>query len=121
MINRFRRRILIFPLLLLCLASLLAVACSSNKARAKDVIAEYLKNQGTRDLTVDLFYTDPNFPDKAYTSATVTYNFATSKGTFQQEFLGFILARDGNAWRIERTAGYTKEEQKAATYLAGGK
>jgi len=119
MINRFAPRALI--VLVVCFFPLLATSCSSDKSKAKSAIAEYLKNQGTTSLNVDLFYTDPNFPDKAYTSATVTYNFASSRGTPQRDFLGFILARDGNNWRIERPSVYTKEEQKAAMYLAGGK
>src|SRR2546426_4112563 len=112
--NRFDTRSFFLFLTLICVASLFVSACSSNKSKAKAVIAEYMKNQGTTDLTLDLFYTDPNFPDKAYASATATYNFASSKGTPQKDHLGFILARDGDGWRIERTSGHTTEEQKAS-------
>jgi hypothetical protein len=70
---------------------------------------------------MDLVHTDPKSPDKVYASATITYNFANAEGKAQQEFLGFILARDGKGWRIERNAPYTKEQSQAANYLAGRK
>jgi hypothetical protein len=99
----------------------LATSCSTNESKAKQLIHEYMKNQGITDLTVDSFFTDPKIPGKAYTSATVTYNFASSGGNPQREFLGFILMQEGNGWRIERTASYTKDQQQAAKLLAGGK
>jgi len=109
-------------MLVLCTSLLLSiVGCSVNEKKAKNAIQEYLKNQGVTDLVVDLFYTDPNVPDKAYTSATITYNFAGANGQQKHEYLGFILARDGAGWKIEKGAAYTKDQQKAATFLAGGK
>jgi hypothetical protein len=96
-------------------------SCSGNEKKVKSVIQEYFKNQGVVDLVVDLFYTDPNVPDKAYASATATYNFAGADGKQKREFMGFIMAREGGGWRIERSTSYTKDQQKAATYLAGGK
>ncbi|HSE37273.1 MAG TPA: hypothetical protein VLG74_08230 [Blastocatellia bacterium] len=80
-----------------------------------------MKNQGVTDLQVDSFVTDPSLPGKAYTSATVTYNFATSGGTPQKEFLGFILTQEGSGWRIERNTTYTKDQEHAVKLLAGGK
>jgi len=108
--------------LLAGLATLLATAsCANNEGKAKKAVEEYLKNQGATKIVIDLFYANKNDPYKAYTSATITYNFASSSGNPQREFLGFILARDGNTWRIEKNASYTKEEDQAARYLAGGK
>lgn len=108
--------------LLVCLGTVFATtSCSTNEAKAKEAIQEYMKNQGITDLTLDSFFTDPNFPGKAYTSATVTYNFASSGGNPQREFLGFILTQEGNGWRIERSASYTKDQHQAAKLLAGGK
>ena len=122
MIDRpFRVRTFISLLLLASLASLFSTACSSNESKAKKLIEEYLKGQGAANITVDFFYTNPAFPDKAYTSATVTYSFGSGEGKPQREFLGFILTRAGEGWRIERTSGYAKEKTKADTYLAGGK
>lgn len=80
-----------------------------------------MKNQGIKDLQMDSFFISKDSPGKAYTSATVTYNFSSSGGNAQREFLGFILAREGDGWRIERSAGYTKDEQQAAKYIAGQK
>ena len=122
MINgRFRTRCFFFVLLLGMGTVFSTTSCSSNEAKAKKVIQEYLKNQGVTDLHMDSFFTNPNFPGKAYTSATVTYNFASSGGNAQREFLGFILTQEGNGWRIERTTSYTKDKEQAATFLSGGK
>ena len=96
-------------------------SCASNESKAKKAIQEYMKNQGVTDLTMDSFFTSSSVPGKAYTSATVTYNFATSDGKPQREFLGFILAQEGNGWRIERNVSYTKEEQQALRILSGQK
>lgn len=120
--GRLPNRLLVFGLLALCSAAAIAtVACSSNESKAKRILQEYLKPHGVTDVVVDLFYTDPNFPDKAYTSATVTYNFATAEGKPQREFIGYIMAREGEGWRIERNVAYTKEPKQAAKFLAGGK
>lgn len=120
MINRNRALTLI--LLMACLGMLLStVSCSGNEAKAKKAIQEYLTNQGVVELAVDLFYTDPSLPDKAYASATATYNFAGSEGKPKREFLGYVLTREGTGWKVERNVSYTTERQKAATYLAGGK
>lgn len=119
--RRLRNRTFVFTLLL-CLGTVVSTtACATNESKAKKVIQEYMKNQGITDLIVDSFITDPSMPGKAYTSATVTYNFASSGGNPQREFLGFILAQEGDGWRIERTAAYTKDRQYAAKLLAGGK
>ena len=80
-----------------------------------------MKNQGVTDLKLDSFFTDPSMPGKAYASATVTYNFASSAGNPQREFLGFILTQEGDGWRIEKTTGYTKDQPQAVKLLAGGK
>ncbi len=119
-IGRFRNRS--FVLLVMCVGTVLAtVSCSSNESQVKKVLEASLKPHGVTEIIVDLFYTDPNFPNKAYTSATVTYNFASAAGKPQREYLGFILAREGDSWRIEENASYTKEQQQAATYLADRK
>src|SRR3989442_5575615 len=118
----FGSRVLAFTLLALCAGTVFAtMSCSSNESKVKKTIEESLKPHGVTEIIVDLFYTDPKFPDKAYTSATLTYNFATADGRPQREYLGFILAREGDGWRIEQNTNYTKEKQKAATYLTGGK
>ncbi len=114
---RFRTRAFFFTC---SLALLAAISCSGSESRAKKAIEEYMKGQGTTKLTLDAYYPSSS-GDRAYASATVTYNFANSSGEMQKEFLGFILARDGSGWRIERPAAYTTEKMKAETYLAGGK
>src|SRR5213083_3395903 len=116
--GRFRNRVVAFALLILSAGAVIAtVSCSSNESKVKKLLQESLKAHGVTDVVVDLFYTDPDLPDKAYTSATLTYNFATAEGKPQREFIGFILAREGDGWRIERNVSYTKEPQQAAKYL----
>ena len=64
---------------LVCLGAILAtMSCSTNESKAKKAVQEYMKNQGIKDLVMDSFFTDPNSPGKAYASATVSYNFASS-------------------------------------------
>jgi hypothetical protein len=120
MINKNPKLRAIILALLLCLGTGLSFSsCATNESKAKKVIQEYLKSQGVTELTLDSFVTSPNNPGKAYTSATVTYNFATSDGRPQREFLGFILAKEGSGWRVEHPTGYTKDEQQAIKFLAG--
>lgn len=98
-----------------------AISCASRETRAQKAVEEYLKNQGLRDLKVDMVHTSKDYPDKAYISVTVTYNYATSDGSFQREMLGYILNKNGQDYSVEKPASYTKDEQKAETYLAGKK
>src|SRR5258708_34823225 len=94
-----RNKTLTLTLLMACLGMLLStVSCSGNEVKAKQAIQEHLKGQGVTDLTVDLFYTDPNVPDKAYASATATYTFAGSDGKLKREVLGYVLARQAAGW-----------------------
>ena len=123
MINgRLRSRCLVYASLVFVVGFVLAMtSCLSNESKAKRAIEEFYANQGAKDITIDLFYTDAKFPDKAYASATVVYNFASSSGKPQRELSGFILTREGDGWRVERNTIHTKEQQKAALYIAGGK
>jgi hypothetical protein len=113
-----RRKILLF--LALALASL-SLACTSKSADVKSVIEEQLKNQGIREVNVDYFYEDPSAADRAYASATVTYNFARSDGQLQKEYLGYILKKEGGGWTIQQTTSYTKDQQRAQQLLSGNK
>jgi hypothetical protein len=74
-----------------------------------------------RNIEIDLFHTNPGLPDKAYVSATVTYNFATSDGSFQKEYLGYILKKEGQSWKVDLNTNYTKDPSKADTLLTGKK
>ena len=112
---------MILPVFLVLLACLLNTSCASNESKAKAAVTEHLVGQGVTDIKVDLFCPDKNAPDRAYTSVTVTYNFMSSSGNPQHDYMGFILTRADKGWRVERNTSYTKEEQKAAVYLAGGK
>ena len=107
---------------LICLQTILIAAtlsCSSNETKVRQVIEDRLKNQGIRNLVLDFFHPSKKTPGKAYASATVTYNYATSSGAFQQEYLGFILKQEGQSWTIEQITGYTKDSDKAENLIAG--
>ena len=110
-----------FAFIAICVGALCTMSCASNESKVKKLLEESLKRHGVREVVVDLFHTDPAFPAKAYTSATVTYNFATAEGKPQREFLGFVLGREGDGWRIEQNVSYTKDPKQASIYLAGGK
>src|SRR4029079_838062 len=117
--ERPQSRIIIVALALACCCVTLSITgCSGDKAKAKALGAEYLNGQGVTDIQIDVFHTSHNYPDKAYTSATVTYNFASSDGKPQREFLGFVLNRAGNDWRIEKNTRYTTAENQAEDFLA---
>jgi hypothetical protein len=98
-----------------------AGSCKSARSSAEKTLQQHLMSPGVRETKVDFFHTDPNFPDKAYISATVTHNFASSDGNFKKEYLGYILTRDGEGWKIEKSTNYTKEEAEASTLLSGEK
>lgn len=120
--GRLQSLVTVFVLFVVTLSFLsVMTSCSSKESKAKKAIEDYFAGQGAKDIAVDVFYTDPNFPDKAYVGATVTYNFASSGGQPQREFAGFILTREGTGWRVEKNTRYTKEQQQAAIYLRGGK
>ena len=120
--GRLLRRACAFTLSALCAGTVfVTVSCSSNESKVKKMLETSLKPVGVTAVVVDFFYKDPNSPDKAYASATLTYNFATAEGKPQREFLGFILAREGDGWRIEKNTNYTKDQQQAVKYLSGGK
>jgi hypothetical protein len=120
--GRLRSPALIPVLFLLVLAALfVTTSCSGNESKARKAVEEYLKGQGATEIIVDAFYVDKASPEKAYAAATITYDFSSAKGKPQREFSGFILTREGNGWRVESAAKYTKEQEKAAVFLAGGK
>lgn len=99
----------------------LLTACSKTDSSIQKAIEDYGKSQGAKEVVTELVYKDPNSPDKAYASATITHNYADPQGNFQREFLGFILQSDGKEWKINRNTTYTKDEKKAQQLLAGQK
>ena len=109
--------------ILLALAVTLFSACASKQEKARQAVEESLKAKGiaTREMVVDLFHPADNMPDKAYIAVTVTYNFASSSGSFQKEYLGFILKQDGPNWAVESSTVYTKDKDRAELALAGRK
>jgi hypothetical protein len=113
-------RLTIF-VLILATAIMSFGSCAGKEAPAKKAVADYLKPFGVQDLEVDMFHTNPNFTAAAYVSVTATYNYASADGKPQKEYLGFILKKDGEAWKIDHGSPYTKEPTRADDYLAGRK
>ncbi len=115
-------RLKVSALLLLSLCILgLNVSCKTNNAKASEAIENYMRNHGASKIQSDFLYTTNDFPGKAYAGVTVTYNFADSKGSPQQEFLGFILSTNTSEWKVESSTGYTTDEKRAHAILAGKK
>jgi len=108
-------------LLVLCGLALALAACTSTQSSAEKVAEEYLKIRGIREVAFDLFYSDPNIPDKAYVSVTATHGFLSSEGKTQQEFLGLILKREGEDWQVEKITAYTKDKTQAGMILTDKK
>ena len=106
-------------LLQIILLLMTASACKAQKPPIPKALQDYLNNQGVQETVIDLDYTSPTVADKRYVSITVTYNFSTSSGKPQKEYLGFILKSDGGDWQIDRHTTYTVNEQKAKDLLAG--
>jgi hypothetical protein len=105
---------------LISISIFLFTSCSKRDEVPKS-LEEMLKSHGVQEIQLDLNYQSPEFPDKKYVSLTATYNFATAEGKPQREFLGYILKREGQDWKVDRNVTYTKNEQKAKVLLSGGK
>ena len=114
-----KRRFIVFALFAFALAGI--SACSNPSEKARLAVEQHLKNQKIQDMKLDLFCTNPSFPDKAYASVTVTHSFANAEGQPQKEYLGYILKQDGSEWRVEHSTTYTKEQQRAMDLVAGVK
>ena len=121
--NKRRRVRLSRLLILLAVTGLVftAASCKSARSSAEKTLEQHLKSPGIREVKVDFFHADPNFPDKAYISATVTHSFAGRDGNFKKEYLGYILIRDGVGWQVEKGTSYTINEREANTLLSGEK
>ena len=119
--NLSRRHSKVLSILSLTLLLLASVSCESRESKAKKAVQEYLKNQGVRELQVAMFHPSKDDPGKAYVAVDVTYNFATGEGKFQREFLGYILKQEGQAWVVEKSAAYTKDQTRAEDFIAGKK
>ena len=117
--SNLKQRFILFALLAVTLAFM--SACSNPSEKARLAVEEHLKNQKIQDLKLDLFCTNPSFPDKAYASVTITHSFANAEGTPQKEYLGYILKQDGRDWKVDHSATYTKEQQRAMDLVAGVK
>jgi hypothetical protein len=94
--------------------------CNRQKSKAEAAVTQYAKAFGARDVKFGTFATDGHIPDKAYLSATVTYNAADRHGNFQSERVGFVLDRDGDNWKVEpKSLRYTEDKAQAIEYLSG--
>jgi len=116
--SSYSRKILFLSFALLLLATL---SCEGKESKARKAVEEHLKNQGIRELKVEMFYPSKYAPGKAYIAVDVTHSFATGEGKFQHEYMGYILRQEGQGWVVEKPTSYTKEEEKAENLIAGKK
>lgn len=114
-----KRPLMVIALMQVLVIVLLSVSCKKNDQEIPKSLQEYLKNQGIQETVMDLDYSPVDIPDRKYISLTVTYNFSSSDGKPQKELLGFILKKDGNEWKIDRSTAYTKSDKKAKELLSG--
>src|SRR5262249_33316096 len=94
-------------------------ACEKKQNQIPKSLADSLKAVGAQDMQVDLLYQPPDIADKKYLSLTVTYNYATSSGKPQKEFLGYVLKQEGREWKVDHNTNYTKNEQTAKDLILG--
>ncbi|HYM00126.1 MAG TPA: hypothetical protein VEZ90_14330 [Blastocatellia bacterium] len=110
----------LFALLLLS-ASMLSTACNSDKRLAQGSLETYMKSQGVKTVDFDSFVTSSSVPGKAYLGAIATWNFADTKGNPLKEYIGAVMAKNGNEWAFERFAQFTKDSDSARRILEGKK
>ncbi len=97
------------------------ITCAGRSAPALQTLEAYYKDMNLREIKVDIFCVDPESPDKAYASATITHNFANRDGNPQKEYIGHILKKTGDTWQVDKKTTYTTKESDALVLLAGKK
>lgn len=108
--------------MILCALVLPAVqACSADQNRAEESVAQFLKQTGVQDVKLDLFLKAADAPDRAYVSVTATHPFASGSGSPQKEYLGFIVRKQGDEWKVEKNVSYTTDKNTARSLLLGRK
>jgi hypothetical protein len=109
-------------LIFLCTFGLLpSLGCNADQNRAEESVAQHLKQTGVRDVKLDLFLQAADSPDRAYVSVTATHPFANSEGNLQKEFLGFIVRKQGQEWKVDKNVAYTTDKDTARSLLLGRK
>lgn len=108
---------------ILVAAAFLALSgCNAQAKRAMEPVDQKLKPMGVKQTEMSLFVVDPASPERAYISLIATWNFANSAGQPQKENLGYIVKKDGEAWKIEKEGlRYTDDKSSAIAMLRGGK
>jgi hypothetical protein len=100
--------------LLICLVLLaLMPGCSSEKNAALKAVEQTLKPLGVRDVKVDSFLVSKTSPDVAFIAVTATWNFADASGKPQKEMLGYLLKKNGQEWKIEKSVPYDPKSPKS--------
>ena len=96
-------------------------SCSRQEKEAFKSVEDFLKRAGAREVKTGIFVTRPDLPDEAYVTVVATWNFADAKGELQKESLGYILKKEGEAWKISRNVQFTEDKTKARELLEGKK
>lgn len=115
--RRIACRLIVPALLLFAVIGL--PGCNHQKSRVKASLDQYLKPYKLHDVQYQTYATDPAYPDRAYFSAIITWNHADRRGALEKEYMGYLLDRDGNDWKVEKTMPYTQDQSEAVKYLSG--
>lgn len=120
--NLSMRQIARWLLVFLCAFGLPALwACNADQSGAEESVTQFLKQNGVRDVKLDLFLKAADSPDRAYVSVTATHGFASGSGDPQKEYLGFIVRKQAGAWKVEKNVSYTTDREAARGLLLGRK
>lgn len=103
------------------ITSFLFISCAGHITPARETLESYYKDMNLREIKVDIFCIDPNSPERAYASATITHNFANRDGNLQKEYIGHLLKKTGDTWQVDKKTTYTTKESDALVLLAGKK
>jgi hypothetical protein len=119
-----------FSFAILIMALILAPACKSQETKALEVVEEHLKatDPEFKEVKLELFRTNSNSPDKAYIAVSGTRGFVSGGSKAQPDFRGYILMKEGGAWKIapgknppENVHRYTTSPEEADKILGGSK
>lgn len=120
----------VFYSAILIMALSLVAACESQETKALKVVEEHLKvtDPEFKNVKLELYRTNSSSPDKAYISVSGTRGFVSGGSKAQPDFRGYILMKEGGAWKIapgknppENIHRYTTTPEEADKILAGSK
>lgn len=116
-----RRTSLFLASSLVILGIVFTTSCNQEKRAAQQTVSQYLQSSGAKDIAFDLYVTSPSVPGQAYVAASDTLPSADQRGNPQKEYLGLILKKVDNQWKIDHITKYTKDSDAGRDLLEGRK